>query len=179
MDWYLHKDATLRWRCDGAPTGPGSWTTALEYMDWRRCHLNAKIKELQEEIKKLQAQEAEIAKERDDQRKEAWKAIQNQREWSVIPHSRMPFMYIQEGDKPLEGAIIQRRVKEELYAAFKAEWGKTSDDNRWEGMFYYRTDEGILHHGGGGLYVLKTPKLCSDEEWAAIMAGNIPDKFKI
>jgi hypothetical protein len=44
-------------------------------------------------------------------------------------------------------------------------------------MFYYRTEENILARGGGGWLVLRDPKLCSDEEWAAIAAGNIPKKF--
>lgn len=49
--------------------------------------------------------------------------------------------------------------------------------DKWHGMVYWRTAEGILTEGGGGSCVLHTPLLCNDEEWAAICAGNPPTKF--
>ncbi len=45
------------------------------------------------------------------------------------------------------------------------------------GIQYYLTLDGIIHHSGGGTVVLKTPQLCSDQEWKQIKAGYIPTKF--
>lgn len=44
-------------------------------------------------------------------------------------------------------------------------------------MFYFRTDENILTHDGGGTLVLNDPKLCNDEEWARLASGDVPAKF--
>ena len=49
--------------------------------------------------------------------------------------------------------------------------------NESKGMQYYLTMDGIIHNTGGGTLILKTPQLCSSDEWAQIKSGNIPPKF--
>ena len=42
---------------------------------------------------------------------------------------------------------------------------------------YFRTEEKILTHDGGGHLLLKDVQTCSDEEWEAVKSGQIPEKF--
>ena len=46
-----------------------------------------------------------------------------------------------------------------------------------EGINYYLTADGIIHHSGGGTIILKTPQLCDAADWQWLKAGNIPVKF--
>jgi len=41
---------------------------------------------------------------------------------------------------------------------------------------YYRINKVLLHKGGGWLS-LKDEQPCSDDEWAKIITGDIPEKF--
>lgn len=87
-------------------------------------------------------------------------------------------------DPERTGLRVQMRVKPELLKEFK-EGGLSTfssdymEEGRWFGMFYYRTEEQILYHDGGGHCALKDVKLCSDEEWERISKGDIPEKFRI
>lgn len=46
-----------------------------------------------------------------------------------------------------------------------------------DGMSYYLTTDGIIHHTGRGTILLKTPQLCTKTEWEQIKTGDIPEKF--
>lgn len=109
----------------------------------------------------------------------AWTAFQATRpyEYKVTPSTYREFC---SKDAPVPSLRIVRRYRPDALAAFKAEWTLLdfeAEANRWVGVEYYRTDENILTHGGGGTLLLKDPKLCNDEEWAELTAGRIPDKF--
>lgn len=83
----------------------------------------------------------------------------------------------------IDGVIVKHRIKPDILKKWKEGGFATfhtdlMEEDRWFGIVYYRTDENILTHDGGGTLVLKDPKLCSDEEWNMICSGNIPDKFK-
>jgi hypothetical protein len=106
-------------------------------------------------------------------------------EYIITPWEYKQFM----NPNPIKGATIERRLGPETIAEWEARTGFSfrdacnarmggHDNTKWHGMFYYRTDENILTHDGGGTHVLRDPKLCSDEEWAQILSGNIPNKFK-
>lgn len=83
-------------------------------------------------------------------------------------------------DKELKAMTIHRRIPESTCIEFELAYGIKvhEDDKRWVGMTYYRTAEKILDSKLGGHCILHTPMLCSDEEWAEICVGKIPNKFK-
>ncbi len=92
--------------------------------------------------------------------------------WTVKPGE-----YHDWKDGKVQGAHINRQKDHGRYAAHAARYGEHIDQNRLQGMFYYRTLEGILTQTGGGYHLLKVPRLCSDDEWAEILSGRIPEKF--
>lgn len=98
-------------------------------------------------------------------------------EWKSCPRK-----YDRWGQGIIDGVRVAVRMKPTPHKAWAengpATFSTSFQDGSWQGMFYHRTDEGILAREGCGTLVLKEPKLCSDEEWAAILAGDIPDKFK-
>ncbi len=134
--------------------------------------ISERREKLQNELKALEKEENLVREELFKAKNEAWSKISCQYEWSVKPDTYTSF-----SNGTLNGARITRRVKAELYEPFIEQWGMMAVDNKWEGMFYYRTDENILTAEGGGSWILKEPKLCSDEEWSSILEGNIPEKF--
>jgi len=142
-------------------------------------------------MSRVQELEAMLAEARDAEREEderkrkeqsiKWNEIMANKEnyeWSVKECKTTPF-----GSKETyEALCVQKRIKPEVID----EWAKgglpmfhydSQDKGKWLGMVFYRTDENILTPGGGGHHVLKTPKLCSDEEWEQIKNGSIPEKF--
>ena len=76
----------------------------------------------------------------------------------------------------VEGLYVEMRMKPSIVRKLK-EAGITTDFAQGQGMFYYRTGENILVQGGGGYRILKTPKICSDENWNRISKGDIPKEF--
>ena len=112
----------------------------------------------------------------------AWTALMENPdniEWNVTVVTREQW-----GSEPAhQGVNVHRRVKPALVKAWRAKGPSTFSSNyqepgRWFGMFYYRTEEGILTHTDGGHCVLRDPMLCNDAEWQAIVEGNIPAKYK-
>lgn len=111
---------------------------------------------------------------------EAWEAITSNPdswEWLITYDAYHAFM-----GETFQGARVSKRIYPHLLAAWLKNGPSTfssdfQEEGRWFGMFYYRTDEGILTYEGGGYRVLRTPKLCNDDEWQAILDGNIPAKF--
>lgn len=139
-------------------------------------------------IEQLEAElQAAIAAKRDAERSQhevqtaAWRALSSDPtswEWHAKPEERQGFM----GDPQTSGLRISARIK----PALLEKWRKgglplTSTDaqeGRWLGMFYWRTDEGILTHSGGGHLVLNDPVLCSDEQWRDLEQGIVPLKWQ-
>lgn len=128
------------------------------------------------------------AMEKEEQRKvrerqqKAWNELEadpNSWEWTAEPYTYKTFG----SGTEIPGLRISRRVKPHILAKWRAgghpTFSNDAMDGNWMGMFYYRTDEGILTHKGGGHCVLNDPKLCSNDEWNQMNAGIIPDKFKI
>lgn len=114
----------------------------------------------------------------------AWNEITHNPEnfdWAVKPASYKRWMWNAGKDQDTHGVSIQRRLSPAIVEAFQAvhgNYGVNDDYTVWRGMFYFRTDENILTHDGGGTCVLRDPMLCSDAEWAEIVAGRIPAKYK-
>ena len=134
----------------------------------------------QDEIRRLE----KLAREEDCARRKeqsaAWKALAAKREnweWRIEEQVRQSF-----DRETLEGLLVSKRLREEVLAGWKKNGPATlmgdGEDGKWQRMFYYRTEEGILYHEGGGYLVLKDVQLCSDEQWAELTAGRIPDKFR-
>jgi hypothetical protein len=138
--------------------------------------------ELRAELAKAERVEREVAEQNRRELLASWKAVTDQRdswEWLMTPTTDTDLMTREKRD----GLRISCRVKPEVVGEWmKAHDHKTTPNDRdswWQGMFYYRTSENILTHGGGGTHVLNSePKLCSDEQWAELVAGRIPDKFR-
>lgn len=93
-------------------------------------------------------------------------------EWRVSPDS------YNRRDNALQ---VERCIKSDVWLNLVSMFPNeiSEHDNRWDGMCYCRTDENILTNTGGGRHILNTPKLCNDEEWAQIAAGNVPAKFAL
>lgn len=143
---------------------------------------NDRIKQLQDEIKGLEEQ---ARKEREDKRKQDekdWRElIKNKAVWeySVKAEVRRPFMC---EDEPIKNGVrVHRRVLPSIIETFAQTHPEYRPDERfyvnWNGMFYYRTDENILYHEGGGTYVLNDVTICSDAEWEQILDGMIPERL--
>ena len=127
------------------------------------------------EIKRLE----QLAREQDNAKRkaqsDAWKAIEkcaSNWEWHSTP------------SKDRLACRVDKRVKPALVAEWRAGGFSTfssdyQEEGRWFGMWYYRTEEGILTSDGGGHCVLNDPMLCNDAEWEEILAGNVPAKFKV
>ena len=136
--------------------------------------LRARMADMEAEAKRLEATARAVQRER-------WAELianPDNWEWRVIPTTWQGFT----SEPILVGARVEKRIVPEVLATWlDGGPGTFSSDyetpGRWFGMFYYRTDEGILTHEGGGNLILRDPRLCSDGEWAAILEGNIPAKF--
>ncbi len=137
-----------------------------------------------EELRKMLKEAENAERDADELNREAqsaaWKVITenpDNYEWQVKEVSCLSF------DNAIIGLSVSCRIKPLLikewskggYSTFSSDYQQI---DRWFGMFYFRTDEGILTHEGGGHCVLKTPKLCSDIEWEKMRKGNIPLKFR-
>src|SRR5262245_10081263 len=119
-----------------------------------------RMEELQAEIKALQEVERVKAEERQKAKNEAWNALPY--EWKVSPYAivigsvwcyvKHLFPSYPEG-ATVDAAYVRRR-KSNL-DQWRAAWGDIPlHAEKWDGMVYFRTEEGILYHEGGGTYVL-------------------------
>lgn len=139
-------------------------------------------------IEQLEAElQAALAAKRDAealQRKsqsEAWRRLAADPaswEWHATPEKRQGFM----DDPATSGLRISARIRPSLLHMWKEgglpQFSTDAQEGRWLGMFYYRTEESILTHAGGGHMVLRDPVLCSDEQWADLERGIIPLKWQ-
>lgn len=111
-----------------------------------------------------------------------WKKITDDKNnwlWSAEPTDMDDYIL----NKRLKGVRLSCIVKPEVVQKWADEHGGSmppaNRELHWNGMMYYRTPENILTHSGGGSHVLDSePKLCSDEQWAELCAGRVPDKFR-
>ena len=126
------------------------------------------------ELLKLQEEIEREDKENRARQSKKWKKIVSKKEnweWKVWD--------IEDGKKiKVAKRVIPNLVKEWEKDGFSTFSNDFQDAGQWQGMFYYRTDEGILTSDSGGYCVLQIPKLCSDEEWEKMRKGGIPEKFK-
>jgi hypothetical protein len=88
--------------------------------------------------------------------------------------------------RPEGTVLVSCRMSEAAYTAWcdmhrdaPHPWQRHPHATAWHGMGYRRTAEGILTdaHTGGSV-VLDVPRLCSDEQWARIVASEIPETFR-
>ena len=89
-----------------------------------------------------------------------------------------------EGVEIVDIRRISRQIDPDAHTAFFR--NRPADDlsifspedlAKHEGINYYLTADGIIHHSGGGTIILKTPQLCDAADWQWLKAGNIPVKF--
>lgn len=134
-----------------------------------------------EEIARLE----QLARDEDNTKRAAqtlaWAAIAADKsnwEWLIIPTEYPDWNNAQ---TKISGVMVKSRVRPDVLAKWKEGGHATLSndwmDGKWLGMFYYRTEENILHHMSGGYLILKDVQLCSDEQWESILQGNIPAKF--
>ena len=137
----------------------------------------ATIDELRAALAAAEAVQAAQDEAERTERRKAWAAVRDNPEsweWSCTP--RIEGLGTFDEVPGREICTVQKRLRAEHAAVGKQEGA--ADVNLWRGMRYYRTDEGILTHGGGGHLVLHDPMLCNADEWAAICRGDIPAKYK-
>lgn len=138
----------------------------------------------QAEIARLQKLARDEDKAARAQQQEAWNQLVSDPaswEWRVT-NPVMNLGDVKELWADCERCLVHKRVRPELmaewvkggYSSFSNDW----QSGRWFGAVYVRTDEGILTHVGGGHLILRDPMLTSPEEWAQIVSGDIPEKYK-
>ena len=148
------------------------------------AYVEEQKKLLQQQIAELEKQQNDLDRKSREAQSEAWKVIHGNKdnyEWRVEVKEDLDWCN-GEIKKITHGVKVEQRIKPEVLAEWKKGGFSTfsSDlqkEDRWFGMFYYRTDENILYHKGGGYSILNDVKLCNDEEWALIVANKIPSKF--
>jgi hypothetical protein len=144
------------------------------------------VKDLQALLEDAQAAERVIAEEARRERTRLRKAFLNTMpyKYEVSPVGSHPSgnwgIYVSTQDR----VYVSQKLDPEAYESFvrnrpvsEEEILALTEQTKIVGMQYYLTLDGIIHHTGGGTLVLKTPQLCSSDEWAQIKAGNIPAKF--
>lgn len=145
--------------------------------------------ELRAELAAAETAERDALRAREKAANESFQEFMSSHPWEYTSTPQEYKRFLGSKEPGVQGTRIMRRLDPAKLAEWEATTGHTftdacnarrggHDNNKWHGMFYYRTDENILTHDGGGTYVLRDPKLCSDEEWALILTGNIPAKFK-
>lgn len=140
------------------------------------------IEELEAALEAAKAARRKTDAERREAQDKAWSVLSRDPaswEWRSTPSKSSRFF----DEPPQEGLRIECCIRPELLEAWRAGGPAniTADasEGRWLGMFYIRTEEGILTQGeGGGRVVLNTPMLCNDEEWAGLELGLIPLKYQ-
>lgn len=136
-----------------------------------------KIKDLKLQLEAAE-KEMKVAHEKEQKvQTELWENIISDPEsydWHIKPAKSHDYR----SNVTLHGVNIRRKIKDVIFHSWKNN-GHPSlyPSNESLGMFYYRTNENILTFCGGGVLVLNTPMLCSDEEWKNILEGNIPRKY--
>jgi len=132
----------------------------------------ATVSELRAALEAAEAAEWEEQAAISRARTAEWKLIlsdPNSWEWRATPE-------LWPSEERLGAVVVGCRVKPWLVPSWATSMRK--NDNGWTGMVYYRTEEGILTHSGGGSMILRDPMLCDDEEWADICAGNPAVKYR-
>lgn len=82
---------------------------------------------------------------------------------------------LENGRLRIGAKILNLGDKEEFMALFDSINGDWKEQR--VSVAYFRVS-GVLLHEGGGWVLLNDQQACSDEEWAAIKEGNIPEKFR-
>jgi len=138
------------------------------------------IKKYQDLIIKIQAEERELTEKQQKIANLKFKEVRNNPdnwEWRVIPTTESSFM----NDTKYNGIRVEKRIKQQILKDNLEEFRCVGSDftqlDRWFGMFYYRTEENILHSTGGGYYTLNSPMLCNDQEWQDILMLKIANKY--
>lgn len=141
-----------------------------------------KVKELKLQLEAAE-KEMKVAYEKEQKvQAELWGNIISDPEsydWYITPDEMPDYRSnVIRSNVILHGVSIRRKIKDVIFHSWKNN-GHTSlyPSNEICGMFYFRTNENILTFRGGGVLVLNTPMLCSDEEWKNILEGNIPRKY--
>lgn len=141
--------------------------------------INPRIAQLEAELAQLKEQEQRAVREYRTAMAEAWNEFIKSDPWTYASETTTYSDFFSK-DKFL-AVRVTRWITPALLDEFMSGWPNMVADEgsvRPHGMTYYRTDEGILMHGGGGTHILKSPKLCSDIEWSEFLSGRVPDKFK-
>jgi hypothetical protein len=138
------------------------------------------VAQLQQELKEAQDRERKASLDQEIAQDKAWSEITanpDNYEWKSYPQASRAWGVGRVSGTQVECRIVPSVLKAWMVNGRSMHSSDWQSPNRWFGMFYYRTDEGILTSNSGGWCVLKVPKLCSDAEWAEILKGNIPAKF--
>jgi len=165
------------------------------------------LESLKAQVKALEEKAATEAKLKDTAKVDAWNKFISSRPWIFKTTAKMyePWMSSSRTDPRYEKQLtpihyadnwtgprgvempalyVLRLFDPVKLAAWEAIYGPALESNESTrrnyanvGMLYVRTDEGILTHDSGGHCVLRDPMLCSDEEWAQMCRGVIPDKY--
>lgn len=139
------------------------------------------VEQLQAELDAAMAAKRSAEESQRQAQTDAWRALSSDPkswEWHSQPEKRQGFM----DDPQTTGLRISARIRPALLEEWRkggpARLSSDAQEGRWLGMFYYRTDEGILTSAGGGHTVLRDPVLCSDAEWADLGQGIVPRKWQ-
>jgi hypothetical protein len=71
----------------------------------------------------------------------------------------------------IKGTLLNKEDYDDIMRLFGSLMNRPED--HFSSVTYWRTDEGILTHCGGGHLVLREPVLMSDDEWEDLKKGNV------
>ncbi len=155
--------------------------TTADLKELRPAPPKSRVEQLQEELDRLREEERSAAEEKLKQQCKLFDALPW--EWRVtgVPlviggtWCQVAHLF----PSLPKGAVVDAVRVDRRKSGYDPEvHGTRQDAERWDGMTYLRTEEGILYHEGGGTYVLCTPLLITQDQWDALRRGDIPEKFK-
>ena len=148
--------------------------TANSYFTSSNNH--PKLVEATRLIKEAQRLENEVSEERDVHRKTLKAKYDHVIKVHTAKHSTW------QGDLP-EGTeyivIMSHLTNKQDYEDHMHKYGSlmNAPKENTSSVKYYRV-HGLLLYEGGGQLIIKDKVLCSDAEWAELVSGTIPEKFK-
>jgi len=145
----------------------------------RQTELDA-LKVMETELYKVQAAHTKARNEHYERGKAALEIVRKSIEYTYevrVDTIRRPAVHASAGVEALKVSRICSASTALMIERFNADYPQHAITPECQSMTYYRTREGILNSNGGGYYILETPCLCSDRQWAELKVGIVPISF--
>ena len=157
------------------------WTYKLE----KGAHQNrVKMNEIGELVKSLKEQYRELERELNELERasEGPKPRYTVKATIGVQSGESPWSSLRDapaGSETIRFLVTPAQGYVEACEARLNHFGRSTKDRASvkSSVTYYRF-HGVLMHCSGGTTIIKTPQLCSDEQWEELKKGNIPEDWK-